>query len=163
MSTYDIEINLTCQKCGHLYKAVRILPCGQTLCNQCISMTISSQCLNCQSKHILPTNGFAKNDLIEKILHKRAQNGLNSNSRQSIKVAKVKIENNEKANEKREIENIKKDSLDFLNEVQDFIENGLWDDDEEKAKWINCKNNMAKLLTNDFDYRVIKREETTPI
>lgn len=159
---YDIGIDLICPKCSHLYKDAQILPCGQTLCKQCIEMTISSgeisKCWYCQSKHILPANGFTKNDVVEKILNKRAQNGLNLKLYE-MSIKEIVRDENEKANRKSEIENVKEDSRGFLNEVKDIIDNGLWDEDEEKNKWKNCMTDMEKFLVNNFDYCAIKSEK----
>jgi hypothetical protein len=60
----EIDELKNCPHCIKEYQDPRILPCGQTLCLECIENEIENkefECHNCLSTHQIPSSGFPQN------------------------------------------------------------------------------------------------------
>lgn len=76
----DISNELICPKCLIKYRDPRVLPCGESLCNDCILDLVKRDkpeidCVICHETHQLPTIGnreFPKNVFIMKLLAKKS-------------------------------------------------------------------------------------------
>ncbi|CAF0932755.1 unnamed protein product [Brachionus calyciflorus] len=66
---FDIEL-LTCPSCNKIYNSPRFLPCGETICTNCIEQGNSFKCKFCESDHCKPETEFP--------INKRIQNKLDS-------------------------------------------------------------------------------------
>jgi hypothetical protein len=68
---------ITCQLCSNAYTDPRILPCGETACNDCIEHLADTQndftCVFCQQKHSLPKEGFLVNRILLKLIKAKAE------------------------------------------------------------------------------------------
>jgi hypothetical protein len=89
-----IDRVLICKICDNEMNDPRLLPCGKSLCNTCISQFIDKEnaklkCyFNCGQMHEMPDDGFPKNQALQKILEiqstselsqcKQSSNGLTS-------------------------------------------------------------------------------------
>ena len=75
----DSEINeeLLCPICAEVYSDPRLLPCGETVCNECIAKLEKSdrkneiKCSLCDDLHPIPENGFYSNNRISRLSKKR--------------------------------------------------------------------------------------------
>lgn len=71
----DIVEELTCPKCRLKFDDPRILPCSESLCNECIGeltrQSTEFQCPFCPEKHQPPDGGFTPNKFIIKLLKKQ--------------------------------------------------------------------------------------------
>jgi len=72
----DISELLNCPNCKKRYRDPRSLPCGETICDDCIEyLSISTgdsntlNCPYCKETHRIPESGFA-NKLILKLIEK---------------------------------------------------------------------------------------------
>lgn len=72
-----IENLLKCQQCGQKfneYDQPRILPCGKTICNNCIvrlkhqSLSNAFKCSICSTEHNIPENGFIINEIASNLM-----------------------------------------------------------------------------------------------
>lgn len=75
---------LKCKLCGDTYKTPVILPCGKTVCARhvaCIDNTY--QCILCNKVHVVPHEGFLKNEDLEDFIQRESE--LNKNSLQEAK------------------------------------------------------------------------------
>ena len=70
---------LNCAKCSKEFDEPRLLPCGKTVCNDCISaLTIYSNpnsnmfdCAMCLDEHFMPSKGFPLNESLLKLLEQK--------------------------------------------------------------------------------------------
>ena len=70
----EISELIVCKKCTFVYEDPRILNCGESMCNQCISLllnkeTNSLKCPICNEIHSLPITGFKKNLALAKLIN----------------------------------------------------------------------------------------------
>jgi hypothetical protein len=71
-----IEANLNCPQCGDRFRVPRILPCGKTICQNCLDdlnetkrdMINVIRCPLCRRSHTVPDEGFILNEFIVKCL-----------------------------------------------------------------------------------------------
>ena len=64
----NLNETLTCFVCKKYYLNPVILPCGKNICGEHIDQNSSDyKCLNCNSNHVVPENGFSINETIVKI------------------------------------------------------------------------------------------------
>lgn len=61
-----IETKLNCLSCGQRFVNPRILPCGETLCEKCVSKM--KKCFFCNEKHKAPSKGFPLNKVFNDLL-----------------------------------------------------------------------------------------------
>ena len=62
----EVQVHLICLVCLELFDDPRILPCGISMCNECIMSCSASNemqydCKNCKNVHQVPPEGFIKN------------------------------------------------------------------------------------------------------
>jgi len=62
----EVQAHLKCTICSHNFDDPRILPCGITMCNECIERSSQKNktifnCKFCKSVHPIPLDGFVKN------------------------------------------------------------------------------------------------------
>ena len=70
---------LNCAKCSRELDEPRLLPCGKTVCNDCISALTSSrnpnsnmfECSLCLDEHFMPSKDFPLNESLLKLLEKK--------------------------------------------------------------------------------------------
>lgn len=72
----SIDEILTCLACKLVYQDPRVLPCGHTICHDCIQRHQDSEsqfeCLECLVRHTVPSTGFPVNAFISKIVQVQA-------------------------------------------------------------------------------------------
>jgi hypothetical protein len=74
----EVNERLTCSVCTHLFYDPRILPCGDSACNDCIDRLLSKSdnrfdCMFCQEKHEPPRNaGFPPNKVLLGLINAKA-------------------------------------------------------------------------------------------
>jgi hypothetical protein len=62
----EVQAHLKCSICSHNFDDPRILPCGITICYECIERCSGKNktifnCKHCKSIHPIPIDGFIKN------------------------------------------------------------------------------------------------------
>lgn len=131
-SAGQIETALKCCQCKNKFTDPRILPCGYTLCNKCISDSYVSiiDCV-CGETHEIPINGFSKNITIELLLDQQPQ----------------EVYRGQKVNELKSILN---SMMDKMNSLQEDI-----DCSEPKIKR-HCGSIKTEIIVNQVQR---KREE----
>lgn len=68
----ELKDLVTCPRCDNRFSDPRILPCGNTICNDCIDSNDGCfACIICNSNHQIPNDGFIKNENTSKLLKKR--------------------------------------------------------------------------------------------
>lgn len=75
----SLETQLKCPNCKNKYTSPRILPCGKSICQNCIEdlCQVDSpgnekiQCPLCNKTHLVPNDGFILNEFILKTLELR--------------------------------------------------------------------------------------------
>jgi hypothetical protein len=72
----DINENLKCQICKNKFENPKILPCGESICNECLPVEINYSnneeqafiCNICNQEHLISANGFPPNKCLAKLL-----------------------------------------------------------------------------------------------
>ena len=65
----EINNTLNCPMCEIRYEEPKQLPCGQIICNYCVSkLDKEFNCSFCLKNHQIPTESFPTCDLISKLL-----------------------------------------------------------------------------------------------
>ena len=70
---------LNCSKCSKEFDEPRLLPCGNTVCNECIltltnkkkSNSNTFQCTICADEHLIPSKGFPINKSLLKVIEQK--------------------------------------------------------------------------------------------
>ena len=71
----DIDDVVKCCICEHNMTDPRILPCGKSMCNECIYLIAENQncevkCYDCGQIHLIPEKGFVKNLALKGIVRR---------------------------------------------------------------------------------------------
>ncbi len=87
-----IEKLINCPICTHKYVNPRLLPCGNSACQDCIiglkgkDSDNEFKCSICEGVHTIPKEGFIVNKTIKELLNKKANDVI-----QSAKVEELKM------------------------------------------------------------------------
>ena len=71
----ELSLLLHCPFCDNLITDPRVLPCGESICFECIPDK-EFECSLCSEKHQVPPNGFMKNKRLGDLLKNSTQNSL---------------------------------------------------------------------------------------
>ena len=117
---------LICSKCSKHLDEPRLLPCGNTVCNKCASLLISSRskmfgCALCRGEHALPDKGFPLNMSLLKLIEQKPTNVYRGKVVENFK-ANLESINEDKIRLEQSLKNgadaIKKHCLHMMNDVQ---------------------------------------------
>lgn len=97
----QIRSNLVCRNCKQTYDEPKLLPCGETICNNCITLLIRKnqeekpciKCVFCEDFHPVPENGFTTNKLILKLLNEQPSEVYRGKNAEELKDSLKNIEN----------------------------------------------------------------------
>ena len=97
----QIRSNLVCRNCKQTYDEPKLLPCGETICNNCITLLIRKnqeekpciKCVFCDDLHMVPENGFTTNKLILKLLNEMPSEVYRGKNHEELKEHLKNIEN----------------------------------------------------------------------
>lgn len=122
-----IKSLLKCPECNKTFNDPRLLPCGESFCNECIVTIVKQdqtglECKYCNMFHLVPSNGFPVNQRLYLMTKETAfevfRGEAIENLKEKINEIKVKIENltNNKQNGAMRI----KDHCDFIRSEVDL-------------------------------------------
>lgn len=176
--TSDISSGNYCPSCQDIYMDPKVLPCGKSMCNECIPDQDEFECNLCSERHVKTPEGFLQNEslasLVDQNIVKSDQDLDKRNYR--LKVIKHLIEEAESQSKFPECEalldehfmsikssiDLKTESLievarkknqeliDRAKEYQEQIRNELKAQMEAKAQQItSCKKEVGELIKSD--------------
>ena len=90
---------LNCKKCEGRLDEPKLLPCGNSICSQCVSLIQLTnyrefECLVCQDKHEMPKNGLPISKALVDILSIKSLDVSRGNAFETLQGTLKEIENN---------------------------------------------------------------------
>lgn len=146
----ELEDITTCPRCGDRMGDPRILPCGNTICNDCIpSDNKHYVCYICNNAHLVPKHGFTRNESVIRLLKKRPHEIYRSRKVEELKSLLTKLKRDSKA-----LEDGIKNSESKIQEYLDFVRCDI--DLAAETAIQSIQNKRDKLLKEIDDYQADK-------
>lgn len=122
----DISEITVCPYCKNKYRDPRILPCGRSICNECLESLINKKedsltCVICNVVHERPKGGFYKNKELAKLTEKKPNDIYRSKAAEDLKLTlkELKEKSDALSNEMNMGENKIKEYCDYIrNDIQ---------------------------------------------
>ena len=174
----QIDENLICPNCNEKFIEPKMLPCGETICNNCITVITKNkkdefECPLCEEKHDLPSNkNFPTNKTVLKILKKQPKeiehSDLIKNFKKSLNLMVEKVNEYENIVNDNGTDRINSHCFDLRQEVDLATEkliDQIQDEREKLLKEINDfeADRIKQLLGNFFKIFSINKYRNTVI
>jgi len=96
----EIDGELKCPSCSHLFESPRLLPCGDSICFGCVELAIdqsnmhnnsSYECPACHEVHTIDIQTLPRNKILEKLLNKEASEVYRNKNVEELKAKLAKL------------------------------------------------------------------------